>query len=329
MRTLFLALALTALAMPARANDSTAELRPGGIVLTFSNGIELKSEDLFISPSLVTVDYVFENKTDKDIETLVAFPMPDLDGGIEANVAVPDGLSDNFLGFTVTMDGQGIEPRLDQRAVVAGIDVTDELAAHGVSPLPTGESTDAALAGLPDDVAAAWITHGMLAEDTYNDGSGWKTVRVPNWTLRSAYWWPATFPAKRVIKVSHRYHPSVGSTAGLVFRTYDGKRSEDFAAYSRKYCMDDAFMKAVDKASKGDGYLFERRISYVLTSGGNWANGTIGRFRLTVDKEKPENFVSFCGEGVKKIGPTSFEMTAQDLYPARDIEILIVGRAEN
>lgn len=321
----FAALFLLAASGAAQANDSTAELKPGGLLLTYSNGIELKSEDLFLSPDLVTVDYVFANTTDADIETVVAFPMPDLEGGIEANVAVPDGLSDNFLGFTTVMDGKAIAPQLDQRAIVAGIDVTAELAARSVSLLPGGEVTAGALAALADDVAADWITRGILVVDSYDDGSGWKSVRVANWTLRSAYWWRAVFPAGREVAVSHRYHPSVGGTAGLVFYSYEGKPSEYFTEYRQKFCMDDSFTNAVGKMLKANDYLTESRISYVLTSGGNWANGVIGRFRLTVDKGSQSNLVSFCGSGVTKTGPTRFEMTAEDFYPERDIHILIVS----
>ena len=68
----------------------------------------------------------------------------------------------------------------------------------------------------------------------------------------------------------------------------------------------------------------EQRIEYVLTTGGNWALGTIGDFKLTIDKGEPDNLVSFCGENVRKTGPTTFEMTAKDYYPERDIEILIL-----
>lgn len=68
----------------------------------------------------------------------------------------------------------------------------------------------------------------------------------------------------------------------------------------------------------------EQRLDYVLTTGGNWALGTIGDFKLTVDKGEEANLVSFCGEGVKKTGPTTFEMTAKDYYPYQDLKILIL-----
>ena len=65
-------------------------------------------------------------------------------------------------------------------------------------------------------------------------------------------------------------------------------------------------------------------MSYILKTGGNWALGTIGKFKLTIDKGAPQNIITFCGSGVKKTGPTTFEVNATDYYPARDIDILIL-----
>ena len=62
------------------------------------------------------------------------------------------------------------------------------------------------------------------------------------------------------------------------------------------------------EAGKGP-YYTENWMSYVLSTGANWS-GPIGHFSLTVDKGVPENFVSFCGQGVKKVGPTTFRMEA-------------------
>ncbi len=64
-----------------------------------------------------------------------------------------------------------------------------------------------------------------------------------------------------------------------------------------------------------------------------WSPAAIGRrtienFKLTIDKGSPDNLVSFCGKGVKKVGPTTFEMTARDFWPERDLDILILGPFE-
>jgi len=107
-----------------------------------------------------------------------------------------------------------------------------------------------------------------------------------------------------------------------------------FAGYRAKYCMDEDFLAAVTAAHKERPGEFsapfsEERISYILTTGGNWAAGTIGKFKLTVDKGNPKALVSFCGDNVKKTGPTTFEMTANDFYPEHDIDILILDPSDN
>ena len=67
----------------------------------------------------------------------------------------------------------------------------------------------------------------------------------------------------------------------------------------------------------------QRTVEYILTTGANWAK-PIGDFRLVVDKGKPGNLVSFCGEGVRKISPTQFEMRKRNWRPTRDLEVLIL-----
>ncbi|MER8577784.1 DUF4424 domain-containing protein [Mesorhizobium sp. M1423] len=321
---------LTALALsatPALANDSVAELGTGGLILSRSDAVAMESEDLYISPEKVTVDYVFRNNTDKDVDAIVAFPMPDIEGDPEEIPAIPEAQSDNFLGFEVTIDGVPAKPQLEQKVFALAIDIGADLEAQGVPFYPFGDAAKTALAKLPQAVTDDWVNRGIIIEDTADDGSGMKTVYTPFWQLRSTYWWRSTFPANKAVHVSHRYKPSVGGTSSVSF-FYDGQFQGQYAPYKTRYCMDDTFENAVRKAAKDDpdGYpkYFENRIAYILTTGGNWASGNIGTFKLTVDKGDPKNLVSFCGENVRKIGPTTFEMKAQNFYPERDIDILLL-----
>lgn len=325
-------LALLALAgAPALANDSTAELGAGGLILSRSDVVEMAEEDLFISADEVRVDYVFRNRSDEDVETLVAFPMPEIEANPYANVSIPYDTHDNFLGFEVEVDGSRVEPKLEQRAIALGIDVTDELVSQGVALFPYGNEAHLALSRLPEEVTSDWRERGIIVIDEYDDGSGWKRVPTPYWVLRSTYWWPMVFPAGKEVRVAHRYTPSVGGTVGLSF-FYDGKFQGNYQDYKLRFCMDEAFERAILKASRGaeGGFppLYETRISYILKTGGNWATGTIGDFTLTVDKEEPKNLVSFCGTGVRKTGPTTFQMKATDFYPEKDLEILILKRTD-
>lgn len=325
-------LAATALGMvasvgAASANDTTAQLSAGGLILGRTDLIAMESEDLFISMQKVAVDYVFRNNSDKDIETLVAFPMPDIEGSPYWNTDIPDQTSDNFLGFSVSIDGQKVKPELQHAAYAVGVDISKELEAQGVPYFPFGEATLKALEQIAPEVAEDWQNRGIIAINEYDDGSGMKGVREPLWQLRSAYWWKARFPAGKPVKVAHSYRPSVGGTAGVSFYM-EGKFQGQYDDYKRKYCLDEGFERAVVKAanSADGGYppFTEAWLFYVLTTGGNWALGTIGKFRLTIDKGDPKNILSFCGSGVRKVGPTTFEMTAQDFVPERDIDILIL-----
>ena len=70
----------------------------------------------------------------------------------------------------------------------------------------------------------------------------------------------------------------------------------------------------------------ESRISYVLRTANNWA-GPIGKFSVTVDKGSANNLVSFCGNNVRKLTPTTFEMTMRNFRPQRDFDVLFLRPA--
>jgi Domain of unknown function (DUF4424) len=40
----------------------------------------------------------------------------------------------------------------------------------------------------------------------------------------------------------------------------------------------------------------------------------------------PANLVSFCGEGVRKVSPTRFEIMKSDYTPTADLDILILTK---
>ena len=154
---------------------------------------------------------------------------------------------------------------------------------------------------------------------------------MPLWTLRSTFHWRTTFPAGKPVKVAHRYRPSVGGSVGLNFIDYaTGKVGGEAAAtYRRDYCIDDGFVRAVERVTAGGGAesatrLYETRIAYVLGTGGSWAGGRIGDFKLEVDKGQPDALVSFCGTGVEKTGPTTFRMHVTDYAPPDMLHVLIL-----
>jgi hypothetical protein len=330
------------LAGPALANDTMAQLGAGGLVFVTNDKIEMASENLFISPSEVRVEYEFNNITGIDQSILVAFPMPDVQGSgnfmtdvpvqhvdEDGNPLIPD--PDNLFGFQTTFNGQPVDAELHQYAFANNIDYSELLRGFGVPLEPFGDATSAALAALDDDQASQLIAKGLVYSSDYDAGEGWVSELVPLWTLRSTYSWEATF-GPGISNVVHTYRPSVGGTVATTFMPVKGDEysEERYAEYVKKYCVDDNLVATLRKKEIKNEYYnsypyVENWISYIWSTGNNWS-GPIGKFTLTIDKEDVNNLVSFCGENVKKIGPTTFQMTAEDWFPPwdRELEILLL-----
>lgn len=78
-KSVFFPLSLTWLMLSSpllSANDATAVLDTGGIVLQQSEHIVMEEEELFISQEIIRVKYVFYNSSAQAITTRVAFPLP-------------------------------------------------------------------------------------------------------------------------------------------------------------------------------------------------------------------------------------------------------------
>lgn len=313
-------LAAFLLAAPAVANDSVASMGAGGLVLERTDGIEMRSEDLYVSAAEIRVRYRFYNRTDQPISTIVAFPMPDLTGGIESDVALEDP---SQMPFTTTVNGRRVSTNVEQKALLNGVDHTGLLRGLGLPPSPRGEATLQALAALPRPQIDMLIEMGLVEDRSWTDGEVRNLELVPLWTLKTTHYWTQVFPAGRELDVRHQYAPAVGGSAGSIF----GDPSLESGEYARedidRYCADDAFRAGARRMRERGLHLTETWVDYILTTGANWAE-PIGDFRLVVDKGSSRNLVSFCGEGVRKISPTRFEIRRRDYTPTRDLSVLIL-----
>jgi hypothetical protein len=326
--------ALLLLSTPALADDSSATLAAGGLVLQKTDKIALVSEELYLSTTGIRISYRFRNLTNADYSTTIAFPMPAFQGGgSNSTTVVPDPGSDNFMKFQTIVDGQPAPSQLEQRAFLTAdgkpdVEITDKLKALHIPLVPTSEATAAAIGRLTDarrkDLADANIFDP--GSDDYN---GQPATLYPLWTLRSKYWRNQTFPKGRDLIVQQTYVPVVGSQSSLSIGSPDMDKDR-LKFYRETFCTDQTFMNAArglykkvadDNATTFQA--FEQYLSYVITSGGNWA-GPIGDFKLIVDKGDPKTLVSFCGNGVKKISPTQFELDIKNYKPDRDIDVLLL-----
>jgi hypothetical protein len=327
-------IAVLLLATSASANDTTAELGTGGLAFISTDELKMESEDLFVSPDEIRVKYEFRNLTDEAQDVLVAFPLPDIEGSGDFNVAIPQWDEENFFGFTTTFNGEPVEATLHQYAFAFNLDQTDVLRGMGVPLEPFGEAVHTALKALGDDQIAQLLHLGLIIPMQYGDGNNnWVTEYEPVWTLRSTYSWEAHFEPGELAEVVHTYQPSVGGTVAVTFLSPPDEYGDRPADYKKRFCTDDDLIKTLKKTlTAPDEYwsapYTESWISYIWSTGNNWA-GPIGKFTLTVDKGDADNLVSFCWDGkVTKTGPTTFRMEAKDWFPpyGRELDILILNR---
>jgi hypothetical protein len=323
--------ALGALPTPAFANDSSAELSIGGLVFTKNSDISIESEELIITPETVTVRYQFLNHATDPVTITVAFPLPDIDlSDPDTNYAFPVGDPVNFVGFKTKIDGKPVNFTIRQRAYLDSKDITDTIRGAGLALLPIGAPQTVEFGSLPDAKRQQLIDRGLLAQSGTNQAG--QPLYNGTWTVKTSVVREQKFPPGQPVSVEHTYRSSVGMSFDSILRP--GLRrakgmAQEVQRYKTTYCITDDFFKSIDRLAGTSeanlGKIEERRISYVLQTGANWA-GPIKDFHLVVDKGSPDRIVSFCGDNIKKISPTSFEIRSKDFTPDRDLKILIVGR---
>jgi hypothetical protein len=323
---LLIAAALAALpvARAALANDSSAEKAAGGLVLRQNRDIDMVSEDLFVSPALVRVRYVFRNRAAQPRRITVAFPMPDRDLSyeMESDTAYP-------ADFHTSVEGRPVRMNVERRAFLNGTERTAELVRLGVPVAPAAGEGAYQLAErigrLPRATQQRLASLGLIEASSF---AGSSRQILPMWTVRETWHWDQVFPAGRNLRVEHRYTPGVGGTAGVPLASREFRSGEGGREYQRTYCTDAAFLAAIDRMQQRaertqDNYPMERRLGYILRTGGNWRS-PIGDFRMVVDKGSPNAVVSFCADGVRRISPTQFEVRHRNWRPDRDLAVLIV-----
>ena len=298
------------------ANDSSASLDTGDLVLVPNPHVELLEEDLFISAERIRVRYLFRNISQGDVTTLVAFPLPPLDYGMDTGYSIEPRDPLDIVGFRLFVDGRPQPFQIDAKATVDGRDVTATLAQHGI-PLvifaPDWEGFETLrrrLDSLPPAVLSELRQAGIISD--------WGEGFEEQWAAHVTYYWQQVFPAGRTTEIVHDY-------AAVPMATFFGEYDLEVRTYHEEACIDASFERGAERKLKGASHdlLEARLVRYILTTANNW-RGPIGRFRLTINKGAPENLVSICADGIRKTGPTTFEWTATDFRPTRELTVLFL-----
>jgi len=308
----------------ALADDSSAALGAGGIELTKSADIRMAKEDLRISPDAVAIRYEFVNDGKKDIDTLVAFPLPDIDAyeywGTPVGRMTDDPV--NFVGFNVTADGKPIAVKVEQKAMHDGRNVTATVKSVGL-PVNVVSGRNYQRFAKLTVAQRQTLKNAGIAE--FEDEPG-----IAKWIVQTRYYWMQHFPAGKTVIIEHSYKPVTGQAffSQYELRMTPGNKDE---YWKKNYCMDartlsaiSARMKERKVSGKNDGMLTAYSTDFVLKTANNWKGG-IGRFHLIIDKLKPDNVLSLCWNGVlKKTGPATFESTRENFAPDRDLKFVVL-----
>jgi hypothetical protein len=317
----------TTLGGAALADDSEARLDIGGLTFTHADQIEMQAEDLYLSANQVRIRYTFHNRSGRDITSLVAFPLPDIEPNYYFEpVAIPATGDPNFVNFHTSVDGRPVQMSVDQRARLHGRDVTANVRAAGLPLSPIDPKFDDTVKRLSHDQITRLVHDGYL-EDLSAGVQGEAKQYRALWSLSTAFHRTQVFPANATITVEQNYTPIVGgSVESLLLIASIAKNNPDRRRLVREYCIDDKFEQAARELGRRVGVenVGEQTLGYILTTGANWA-GPIGRFHLTIDKGGRENLVSLCAPDIQRTGATTFELTRANYRPRSNIEVYMLA----
>lgn len=298
-----------------------------------SGDIRMVSEDLRISLQQVEVDYVFHNDADHDIDALVAFPLPVLDGAEFYNepLRFPIEKSTNFLDFHVSSDGKEIafDTKIDAVSayVAQPTDVANTLRRLGVS-LDVRRST-----GYPCPVRES--LRQRLAEQKLleiDNGTG-KTGCFGLWETQIQFVWKQHFGAKNDLHLRQTYRPFVGGGYGgtvgyaMPLESQISSDADHFCFAQSNSASLRTFLDAVKKQpvppkdSLPQASYHYGEVQYVLSTAKNW-KGPIHDFRLTVAVPEPHDFLVTC-QPLKAITPTTYGFERRDFVPEADLDFEI------
>jgi Domain of unknown function (DUF4424) len=315
---------------PAFSNDTAAELAIGGLEFIRSAKVAIESEDLKISLERITVSYRFANLSAVPVTLTVAFPLPDIDLSEAENIAFPSSDPVNFVNFETRIDGQLVKFGIEQRAFVGDNDVTSILRELKIAVLPIA-AQQFHVEDLPDTARTKMVAEGLLLP--FGADERGRPHYAPAWTVKTSAVREQTFPVGRPALVDHAYRPVVGSSFDTVLRKelrQNKAMAREVERYRRDYCVTDEFLRKLDTLVGGEGRkskdrIGERRISYVLKTGANWA-APIKDFKLSIEPGGGNRLFSFCAGKLKSSSKDSTDFQAVDFLPDRDIKLLIVGR---
>jgi hypothetical protein len=289
------------------ANDGFAALGVGGVTLSKTDKIAIKSELLDVSCDKINVSYDFVNETNDDEDALIMFPLPPYSAELPETYIISQGQPSEF---NIRVNGKEVDFDTQVRAMHEGRDITEELKDAGL--------TLKQIAEFPFDRALQSVDHEPLIPKEQIDKLKKKGINVPGWDIHVTYVWKQRFPAHAVVHVEHSYRPFIaeGTMGG-----YPGY------AKATDYCLTKNQLRRLDKlhANKKnlDGYnqVPGTNLKYILTTANSWRD-SIRDFKLRIHAKSKDEVVGLCFPvEVKKVSDTLYEAQLKQFKPSSDLSV--------
>jgi hypothetical protein len=305
-----LALMLCCMPRGVFANDGFAALGVGGIALSKTDAIALKSEVLNISCDMITVNYEFLNESSQDVDAIIIFPLPPYPAFPAQSHQISHGEPSEFA---ITVNGKAVSFDTELKAILNGRDVTEELTALGI--------TRKQIAHFPFDLSNLENDRNLPIPQKQIDTLTQKGLVVdgyPVWDIHVRYVWKQKFPAKDIVHVDHKYRPFIaeGTLAG-----YPGH------VKSTDYCLTDDQIRRLDKLSSVDTNLniFQQvpgsNLEYILTTANTWKDG-IRDFKLSIHAKAEDEIIATCFPAIlKKVSATTYEAQIDNFQPKTELRV--------
>ncbi len=308
-------------AEPVDRDVSSAQLVTGGLTLAGAPLIAAVSEDVFVSEDQIRLRYRVRNPTTGPAvaEARFALPTMSLTAVEQSTPSIPDADQANFLDARITVDGEAVRARIQQRALLRGVDRTATLTALKI---PIDEYADAdAVAQALDRLDPAQKARLRALKLVYDGDDGLRA----NWDVQTSLTWRQAFAAGGDHVVELDYSPSVGVFPHPACCAEGWLGAEAMARARRAHCVGADIVQAVqrqnDSGDVAEAHYSEAFVDLDLAPA---TGGTIGEDHLTVDKGEEANLVSFCGAGVVKTGPTRFELRRKAAAGGQKISVLFL-----
>ena len=285
------------------ANDSSSAISTGGIVLEQNENIVMLSENLFLSPSKVRVEYEYLNESEADEELLVAFALPRTDK-LNYNFNYPQPY---YLDFKTWIDGKEIELKEGNHFKELGVRSKKhkELELRSQLLLTNLESSFPYYLVLRQQIFPSKQIVRVVHEYTPAVGGG-----IPYYNYLEME------NALMAIQNDEGQRKEHGRFLNCTSVKDALPSVKDWIAFMGKSKIKDLY----DGENYGKYLVWYSTLSYILNTGRNW-KGAIKDFKLTVSADRPF-FLNTCFEGLERTSDTSYEFKATNYVPDNDIYLM-------